>query len=241
MVYNWILSVQYALYPPRCLLCGARGDGQRDLCAGCAAGLPRAARACPVCALPLPAEAAETPCGRCQRHPPPFAAMRAALLYAPPVDRLVQGLKFGGRLSHARLLGELLAEHLAGCVGPRPELLVPVPLHPRRQRARGFNQALELARPVARQLGLELVPAACRRRRDTAAQSDLDAATRRRNVRGAFAVDAAVAGRRVALLDDVVTTGHTVGALARALAAAGAARVEVWCVARAPEAQPRSA
>jgi ComF family protein len=137
-------------------------------------------------------------------------------------------------LSHARLLGELLAGHLATLVGPRPELLLPVPLHPRRQRGRGFNQALELARPIARRLGVRLVADGCRRLRDTAAQSGLDAAARRRNVRGAFAVNTPVGGRRVALIDDVVTTGHTVTEMARVVAAAGAERVEVWCVARAP-------
>jgi ComF family protein len=233
MVYHWIETLQLALFPPTCLLCGGAGDGRRDLCRDCAAALPRAAVACPVCALPLAAGAPPLPCGRCQRRPPPFAASYAAFVYAPPLDRLVQGLKFGQRLSHARLLGELLAGQLAARDGPLPELLLPVPLHPRRQRSRGFNQALELARPVARRLGVTLCAHGCRRQRDTAAQSGLPAAARRRNVRGAFAVDVAVGGRRVALLDDVVTTGHTVTELARVVAGAGAERVEVWCLARA--------
>jgi len=172
-------------------------------------------------------------CGRCGDRPP-FAATRAAYLYAPPLDRLVQELKFAGRLGHARLLGELLAAHLQAVGTPPPEMVIPVPLHPRRLRTRGYNQARELARPVARRLDVPLCAHAARRLRDTAAQSDLDAAARRRNVRGAFAVDAGVAGRRVALVDDVVTTGNTVTELARALVAAGAERVEVWCLARAP-------
>ena len=132
------------------------------------------------------------------------------------------------------MLGELLADALEAAQVPRPEMLVPVPLHPHRLRTRGYNQALELARPVARRLALPLQVRAARRQRDTAAQSGLGAVARRRNVRGAFAVDAAVAGRRVALVDDVVTTGHTVRELARAVVAAGAERVEVWCLARAP-------
>ncbi len=233
MVNRWVKSIQFALFPPRCLCCGGPGDLPLDLCDACADALPRAPAACPVCALPLPAAALGLSCGRCRR-PPPFAATRAAYLYAPPLDRLVLGLKFGGRLVHARLLGELLAAHLLREGVPLPELLLPVPLHPRRLRSRGFNQALELARPVAHRLGVPLHAHGCRRLRDTAAQSGLEAAARRRNVRGAFAVTVPVGGRRVALVDDVVTTGATVRELARVLVAAGAERVEVWCVARAP-------
>ena len=233
MVYNWLEKLQFALFPPRCLLCGGPGSDRYDLCHDCAGVLPRAGVACPTCALPLPDAAPATDCGRCRQRRPPFAATHAAFVYGPPLDRLVQELKFGQRLSHARLLGELLARHLVTVDGPRPELLLPVPLHPRRQRGRGFNQALELARPITQRLGVRLVADGCRRLRDTAAQSGLDAVSRRRNVRGAFAVNTPVGGRRVALIDDVVTTGHTVTELARVVAAAGAERVEVWCVARA--------
>lgn len=233
MVYRWLNNIQLALYPPHCLLCGGPGRYPRDLCDACDEALPRSAAACPVCALPLPGEAPGTSCGRC-RKVPPFAATRAAYLYAPPLDRLVLELKFGGRLGHAGLLGGLLADHLERGAWPRPEMLLPVPLHPRRLRARGFNQAAELARPVADRLGVPLHPHGCRRVRDTPAQSGLEAPARRRNVRGAFAVDARVGGRRVALVDDVVTTGHTVAELARVLVVAGAERVEVWCLARAP-------
>jgi len=233
MVYNWLNKLQFALIPSRCLLCGGPGTTRHDLCHDCLTALPRVAVACPTCALPLPDAAPVIDCGHCRQRPPPFAATRAAFSYGPPLDRLIQELKFGQRLSHARLLGELLAEYLAAQNGPRPELLLPVPLHWRRQRGRGFNQALELARPVAQRLGVKLCADGCRRLRDTAAQSGLNADARRRNVRGAFAVKAPVGGRRVTLLDDVVTTGHTVTELARAVLAAGAERVEVWCVARA--------
>ncbi len=233
MVNRCTNNIQFALFPPRCLLCGGRGDGPRDLCHACADALPCIGNACPVCALPLPSSAGGAACGRC-RGRPPFAATRAAYLYAPPLDRLVQELKFAGRLGHARLLGELLVAHLEAVGTPPPEMVIPVPLHPRRLRMRGYNQARELARPVARWLDAPLCAHAARRLRDTAAQSGLDAAARRRNVRGAFEVDAGVAGRRVALVDDVVTTGNTVTELARELVAAGAERVEVWCLARAP-------
>lgn len=234
MVNRWLNVIQFALFPPHCLLCGDPGQPGQDLCVRCAAALPRHGDGCPRCALPLPDGAPKgLPCGRCGRHPPPYLTTRAAFLYADPVDLLVQGLKFRGRLAHARLLGELLAEHLAAHLVALPDVIVPVPLHPRRQRTRGFNQSVELARPVSRRLGVPLHAAGARRLRDTAAQTGLASRARRDNLRGAFAADPALCGLHVAIVDDVVTTGHTVVALARALRGAGAARVDVWCVARA--------
>lgn len=124
-----------------------------------------------------------------------------------------------------------MAEHLQETL--LPDCLIPVPLHPSRFRARGFNQALELARPIAAKLRLPLCPGWCRRVRDTAPQRLLDAAERRGNLRGAFAATENVRGRRVALLDDVLTTGATLHEAASALKKAGAAWVEVWVLARA--------
>jgi ComF family protein len=132
------------------------------------------------------------------------------------------------------LLGHLMADALARRAAPLPELLIPVPLHVQRLRQRGYNQALELGRPIARRLSLRLEPSAVSRTVATGEQTRLDAASRRRNVRGAFAAEGAlVRGRHVALLDDVITTGATVSELARTLRAAGAARIEAWAVARA--------
>ncbi len=226
--------VQQWLYPFTCVLCGRAGAGQRDLCAGCTADLPRPSIACVRCAGPLAATAGPDPvCGSCLRNPPPYVRSLAALAYAPPVDHLVKELKFDGRLARARLLGSLLAEYLEGCGVQGCQRIVPVPLHPSRLRERGFNQALELARPVARRLGLPIDTRSCVRLRDTAAQSSLTHRQRRSNVRGAFAVQRRMAPERVAIVDDVVTTGHTAGELARALLRGGASEVEVWTLARA--------
>jgi ComF family protein len=145
---------------------------------------------------------------------------------------LVTGLKFHARMNHARLLGELLAQALERIEDPLPELVVPVPLHPARQRQRGFNQALEIARIPARRLGIRLADDRVLRRLPTSPQSGLDATARRRNIRGAFAVRGDIDARHVALLDDVVTTGSTAAELARALTRAGAMHVDVWAVAR---------
>jgi ComF family protein len=221
------------LAPASCFWCRAPGAAQ-GVCAACIAALPWNLRACRACGLPLPDAAAAGACGECLRDAPPQDASWVAFRYAAPIAEAIVELKFHGRLAPAHLLGSLMAERLALRPDPLPEVLVPVPLAPGRLRRRGYNQALELGRPLARRLSLRLLPAAARRVRATLEQTRLDAAERRRNVRGAFAVEAAlVRGRHVALLDDVVTTGATITELARAARAAGACRIEAWAVARA--------
>ncbi|MGH8400233.1 MAG: ComF family protein [Gammaproteobacteria bacterium] len=153
--------------------------------------------------------------------------------YAWPLDHLIQRFKFKADLATGQLLGNLLAGFLAAADSPRPDCLIPVPLHPSRLRERGFNQALELARPVSRRLQVPLASGLCRRVRQTEAQSRLDAKSRQRNLQGAFEVTPGVAGLDVAILDDVVTTGATVAALALALRETGAREVRIWSLARA--------
>ena len=150
--------------------------------------------------------------------------------YSYPIDRLIRALKFHADLVAAHDLAQLLLEQLVG--KPMPECVVPVPLHPRRLIERGYNQALELARPLALQLELPLDCFSCQRVRHAPPQTELDAKARRRNVRRAFAVRQRLHWRHVAILDDVVTTGSTVEELAKALKRAGARRIQVWAVAR---------
>jgi ComF family protein len=228
-VDQWWRRLGAQLLPPRCVLCGAAGAGERDLCASCQAELPRNQPACRRCALPLAVGAAR--CGDCLKQPPAFTSACVPYRYAWPLDTLVQRLKFGAELAVGRVLGELLGE--AVLAQPRPDLLVPVPLGRQRLVERGFNQAEELAHGVARRLAMPCAAGALRRTRETAAQSALQRAARRRNVRGAFVADAIVRGRHVALLDDVVTTAATVRECARVLRAAGAASVTLWALARA--------
>jgi len=233
-VYNCLFAVQSLLYPRSCVLCGGKGAAERELCAACEADLPRIKRPCPRCGEPLPLGAPDlVPCGACQKEPPPFDACRAALSYAWPVPTLVADLKFRGRLATGRLLAELMGDTLEAEGAERPGLILPVPLHPARQRERGFNQALEIARPLAKRLGAPVVPGLCRRTRPTRPQTELERRARKRNVRGAFHLVHPPGVDQVAVLDDVVTTGSTVGEIARLLKAAGAVRVEVWCAARA--------
>lgn len=153
-------------------------------------------------------------------------------IYGFPVDRMIQKLKYGHELHYGRVLGQLLAQRLASR-GSRPELVIPVPLAPRRFRERGFNQARELALPLCRSLSLTLRSDLVVRKRETKEQAGLDKNERARNTRDAFALVAPLHAKHVVVIDDVVTTGSTVNALARILRAAGAEWIEVWAVARA--------
>ncbi len=227
MLYDWLHFIQFTLYPPTCVLCGAAGAEGLDLCPGCRADLPRIGACCRHCARPLPQPGI---CGACLTRLPPYTRTVAPFHYAGAIRQLVTGLKFHQQLGHARLLGELLAAHLAD-EPERPDLLLPVPLHGGRLRERGYNQALELARPVARRLEIPLDARSLVRVRATPPQSDLHERERHRNVRGAFALARPLSARHVALVDDVVTTGSTVAEAARVLLRAGVERVEVWCVA----------
>ncbi|HEV2110881.1 MAG TPA: ComF family protein [Gammaproteobacteria bacterium] len=228
MVYKWVINT---LYPPVCLLCGDSGRRGLDLCAACFGELPWNRHPCPRCAAPLPPDAEDVLCGNCLKTLPAWDEAKSPLTYAYPVDRLIQRFKFDGDLPTGRLLAELLADYLAAG-GGKPGCIVPVPLHPARLKERGFNQAVELSRPLGRRLKIPVRLDLCERVRATAVQSKLDAVERKKNLKDAFAVKKSVDGKHVALLDDVVTTGTTVEVLTRALKDAGAARVSVWSVAR---------
>jgi ComF family protein len=235
MTGPWLEGLLQRLYPPTCVLCGAPGHAGLDLCQGCNADLPHNRHACPRCAIPLPVDQGSgTPCGPCQRHPPPFAASHTAFRYEDALPALVAGMKFRARFNLARLLGQCLALALLEHGAERPGLIIPVPLHWRRLRERGYNQALEVAREVSSALTIPIDFQACSRALHTNAQVGLDDRERRRNVRGAFAVLRPPAARHVAILDDVVTTGSTVTELTRVLRATGVERVDVWAVARTP-------
>src|SRR6185503_16896214 len=205
-----------------CFIC--RGAARATLCESCDADLPRLQQPiCPRCALESPSGAI---CGRCLAQPPHYDATVAALAYAFPADALVHALKFRGELA----LAPFLASLLKGQLGQSVDCIVPVPLSAQRLRERGYNQAVEIARHLGGRLELD----ACVRERDAPPQAGLDREARRRNVRGAFACRRSFAGARVAVVDDVMTTGATLDELARTLKEAGAASVAAWVVCRTP-------
>jgi len=221
-----------------CLLCGASAEQTSlPLCAGCDDDLPWLAGHCSICALPLPTSGLT--CGQCLRRSPAFQRVETPLRYAFPADALVTRFKHQSNAPLGRLLGQLLARHLQHAFDeglPRPDRLIPVPLSRQRERQRGFNQAALLADWLATPLDLAVDNRSLRRVVDTPAQQGLDAATRKRNLRSAFAVidTADIEGRHLAVVDDVLTTGATAERIARLLRRAGAQRVHIYCLARTP-------
>lgn len=216
----------------QCEVC--RRWAQRALCDDCrarhAAPLPR----CSGCGLRLAPGVAR--CAACLREPPPFERCRCAVDYAFPWDGLVAAFKYHGRVELAGALADPLCAALDADDAAWPELVVPVPLAPSRLAERGYNQAWELARRVAARIGRPARPQALARRVDRAHQAALSRRERQRNLQGAFTVaqPERVAGRRIALVDDVLTTGATAAEASRALLGAGAAAVRVWALARTP-------
>lgn len=219
--------------PRRCVFCGVGLlAAETGMCAGCDADLDRIASACPLCATPVPGSAATgIPCPACQLAPPPYAASVVPCRYTFPLDAAIRAFKFRRRLEYGVAFGALLVDSARQL--PRGiDAILPVPLHRLRQLRRGYNQALEIARPAARVLGLPII-GNVKRVRYTPYQSGLDAAKRRSNLRGAFRVDGTLDARHVVIVDDVVTTGETCRGLARLLLEAGADKVSVLALARA--------
>lgn len=215
------------LAPQVCFSCGQDAGGTL-FCAECAAELPVLGLACPVCALPSPGGIV---CGACLSAPPAFDATFAAFPYAFPVDRMVQALKYRHRLSVVPFLTAALLELEPGGGG---DMVLPMPLHVRRLRERGFNQAVELARPLARKRGLPLELSRVSRVLDVAPQMSLSWRERQSNMRGVFASSGRFDGLHVLVVDDVMTTGATLHALAAVLKKHGASRVTNLVVARTP-------
>lgn len=238
-------AVLAVLFPPHCGLCGgfAPRIEHHSICSGCwKTVVPLKPPLCGQCGLPLDSAAAfegvAAPlCGPCTIEAPPFRLARAYTPYQGVVRELVHLLKFSRRQDLAIPMGKWLAEayahsaELAGC-----DAILPVPLHPRRKRSRGFNQAELLARTLSRSIGLQVWPHILVRSKDTLPQSGLTDAQREQNIRGAFSVhrSSKIAGRKLLLVDDVYTTGATLAACCRALLDAGAGQVCVLTVARVP-------
>ncbi len=174
-------------------------------------------------------------CGQCLQKTPPFDATHALYSYQQPLIKLILELKFNQALVNARLLGEQLAAAVLQVwykTKPLPNLIIPIPLHPTRLKERGFNQALEIARPIANMLKLPIDTTHCHRSKSTAPQATLLATERRKNVKGAFSVTENFTGQHVAVIDDVITTGSTVTEFCKVLKQHGVQKIDVWCCAR---------
>ena len=220
MLAGWV----QALCPESCPRCSF--ESAQGFCASCRREFLRVPSPCPRCALPMPC----APCPANSRRWQ-LDRIRAPFVYTQPLKQFLLQLKF----SRQRLLGVALGQLLAGELAATSfdcDTLAVVPLHRRRLVARSFNQADEIARPVAARFGLRMLAAELKRQVDSAPQSTLKRGERFRGLEQAFAVDAGIEGLRIAIADDVITTGATVNSLAAALRAAGAAHVEAVAVAR---------
>jgi ComF family protein len=256
-VWRFLQQLTHLIARPVCALCN--GDGQQlnelwglDLCIHCERACPVVANPCPRCGEPLDATRAadasvqrHAQCASCEQDPPVFDATFSLFRYADPVDLMITQLKFHHELVYARVLGMLFAYAHRASGRALPDCVIPLPLHISRLRERGFCQTTEITRHAARRLQcssdhrLPVRRDLLQRVRATSAQSELSAAARERNLRAAFRVPpGAVPPPFVAVLDDVMTTGHTAEAAALALKVAGCQRVEIWCCARAVHSQP---
>lgn len=237
---NWQLISQLyqKLLPPTCVLCGRETLTSYNLCTACKKSLPILSHKCVRCAQFLPSFTADNAaylCGHCLKNPPPYALTHALFPYQPPIVSLIIGLKFKRDLSFAQTLGDLMGEKIATewYLGqPLPDLILPMPLHAKRLCERGFNQAVEIARPIAAQFALPLDLSGIKRIKDTSPQSGLSALKRKQNMANAFKATRDYANLSIAVIDDVITTSHTIRELCKALQNAAAKEIHIWCCAR---------
>ncbi len=225
-LYTWLGNL---FFPPTCAGCGRVGQW---LCDECATAIPLLeAPVCPRCGRPWEGDGL---CPACRAHPPTLRRLRSATLFAEPLRGAIHALKYRGGREVAKTVAPLLVRAWRAW-GMSGDLLIPVPLHPRREARRGYNQSALLAVALGLALHLPVLTDGLARRRDTPSQTRLDREARRRNVAGAFRVlePALIRGHHVVLVDDVATTGATLNACAEVLLEAGASRVDGFTLARA--------
>jgi ComF family protein len=227
LTYDWLL-------PRLCILCGYSTQSIYSICEPCQKDLPILPHNCQQCAQFL-RFTSQLKCGACLSQPPDFDATYALFPYDTPIDRLITKLKFQQQLIYAKTFGELMASRINAswyANKPLPDLIIPIPLHPARLAERGFNQSLEISRYIARRLHIPIDYQRFTRTKATLAQSGLSANARQRNIAKAFNVSGSFHGLKIALVDDVITTGSTVIECSRMLKKNGAAQIDIWCCAR---------
>ena len=226
-------GITHCLFPYQCILCNDKANRELDLCIECEKSLPWLKNVCFYRASPL-GFTTQSACGACLKKPLPFYKLCVLFSYTETIKKMVIGLKFQKRLIYAHILGTLLAEKISPQYQTEklPDVIIPAPLHRSRLYERGFNQAIELARPISKKLNIPIEYKRCKRLVNTAAQSKLPANQRADNVKNAFVAHQDLAYKHIALLDDVMTTGHTLIEMSRALYYVGVKRIDVWCCAR---------
>lgn len=235
MINPLLNSIFNHLFPNHCLLCNKKSNTGKDLCGTCWSKLPWLLSSCTQCAKPLNIAHNESLyCGECLKNPPPYDATLAPLHYQGDIISLITKMKFYNNLSATRLFGELIVEKILTQAPYHdfPKLLIPVPLHPKRLRKRGYNQATLIAKHITKLTHIPTHSNLCKRIRYTTAQSKTSADIRRSNLVKAFELTQPIQAQHVAIIDDVMTTGATVGSLCHLLKENGVEKVSIWCAAR---------
>lgn len=240
MLMNSLTSVRYHLthlisqlyskhIPTPCLLCGSNAQ-QSCLCLQCFASLPMLGQHCQHCAMPI---SLGEYCGQCLTKPPIRHRTHSLFRYTSPIDRLIGDMKYHGQLQLTDYFANQLSRYIQQKNETKPQLLIPIPLHPKRLRQRGYNQSVELAKTLSKQLNIPLDNTALIRIKNTLPQTQLPYSKRKQNMKSAFQCQQHSLPDRIALIDDVVTTGHTADMAAKACLKRGAKNVELWTIARA--------
>lgn len=228
------------IFPRHCLLCGTKHHllATNYLCEGCHADFVVNNTPCGRCGIPMVVQQAHSEglvCGQCQKSPPVYERCWSPFIYAQPLEWVIQQLKFNDRLSFAPLLSELMIQNMPASMlkQRKPDAIIPMPLHNKRLKQRGFNQSLLLAKPLASVVGVKIDSSSCLRCSNTEHQTGKSARQRKQNIKGAFKFDNHQNYRYLAIFDDVVTTGSSVSELGETLKKSGVDRVDVWSLARA--------
>lgn len=222
------IRMSYAEFP--CALCQA--DTRGLLCLGCRRDLPRLIPACVRCGMP----STGSTCVACVVNPPLWQYLVAPFLFAYPIDKIIHEFKYLDAVFWGAFLAREMAHRGLALTVPLPEVLIPVPVHPKRLVERGYNQALELARGIGSELNIPVSPGIVVRAEPRIPQVGLSSRQRRKNIRGVFTLTRkTIFARRVAIVDDILTTGATATELARILRRTGVEEIQVWVAARTPD------
>ena len=222
------------LFPPQCWFCATALPQQQTLlaCEACLNDLPHLQPHCPICITSLPASINTSACGECLRQPPLYTQILARFPYQDPIPFIIKQLKFSKQLHWAPFLAYTWLNKFQPLLKKLPDYLIAMPLHPQREKTRGYNQAWQIASIISQYLNIPLWNSV-QRHLMTQPQAQLKASARWKNVKHAFRVTASCAGLRFALIDDVVTSSATAQSLCKTLLQSGASRIDIWCMARA--------
>jgi len=231
MVYNYLKKLQSRLFLP-CIICQDKSHADIQLCQNCIDDLPKIQKQCGCCALPI--QEPHEYCGKCLSQSYSFTKIQSPFLYQGQIKNLLSQFKFHGKLVEGRILAQLLCEYILNIKDSKPDLLIPAPLHYKKLRERKFNQSAEIAGYLSKQLNIPWDSHSLKKIKTTKSQNSLNRKQRLSNVKGCFTFNKRQDYQHIAIIDDVVTTGATAEAMAKAIKKKGINNIEIWAIARTP-------